>query len=406
MKNTVIFILTLASLTLLPNDSRAAKESVSSFGNQVSAADLDYYGLSPAEEAGKRKLSATLFIDTYYDSNIFIANANESGDFVTLIKPYITYETNPDKLAGQKHEFGIYYAPEFLIFADNDSENAINHSAQAAYRYNGKNSFLRATHRFRQASGANLDIGSRSNLLQQVTNINGGVDFLEDYTLLYGGRQNLRYFDFQNDRHDWNLNSFLLRNMTKQLKLGIGGKGGWVDVANSPNQTYEQILGRLIYNIRKDLTFDLQAGAEFRQFEGPFSIGDESEFVYNARLNWEIFEGTGLSVSSYRSINASSGLNAANYLVSGFRGQIAHSISDDWGVRLGGGYENAEYYSTVTTAATTLRFDYFYLRPSVNWSPTDYLLFELYYKYAENDASVVPRDFERHQVGLQTTIEF
>lgn len=406
MQRLAILVLTLGGLMVLPASIHAAKDTVPSFGNQVSTADLDYYGLTPAEEANKRKLGATLFIDTFYDSNIFIASTGERGDFVTLIKPYITFETNPDQSTGQKHEFGIYYAPEFLIFADNDSENAINHSAQAAYRYKGKNSFFRATHRFRQSSGANLDIGSRANLLQQVTNLSGGVDLNQDYTLLYGGRQNLRYYDFQNDRHDWNLHSYLLRDMNRQLKLGVGGKGGWVDVANSPNQTYAQVLGRLIYNFRKNVSLDLQAGAEFRQFEGPFSIGDNSEFVYNARLNWEIVEGTGLSLSSYRTVNASSGLNAANYVVTGFRGQIAHSISDEWGVRLAGGYENAEYYSTVTTASTGLRFDYFYLRPALDWRPTDYLLFELYYKYAENDASLALRDFDRHQVGLQTTIEF
>lgn len=398
----------LVGVVILAGRTHAAPEStVDSFGDSVSASDLEYFGLTPAEEESKGKLSGSLFIDTRYDSNIFISNTGERGDFVTLIKPYITYETNPDNLSSRPHSFGIYYSPEFLLFASTDSENAINHSAQAAYRYQGKKSFLRLTHRFRQSSGAQLDIGSRSNLLRHVTKLDAGVEFLEDYSLLYGATQNLRYFDNQNDRHDWNLYAFLMKEVTDDLQLGVGGRGGWVDTALSPNQTYQQALGRAIYQLRKSLTLDLQAGVDFRQFdEGFFSINDRSEFVYNARLGWQILDTTLLSLSSYRSVVSSSGLNAANYTLTGVRADLTQEISDTVALKLGGGYENADYYSTITNRSTNLEFDYFFLRPALSWSPTEKLLFELYYRFGQNDSSVALRDFDRHQVGLQTTIQF
>jgi len=351
-------------------------------------------------------LGATLFIDTYYDSNIFIASDGERGDFVTLIKPYITYESNPGNLSNQTHEFGVYYSPEFQLFASTDSENAINQSAQAVYRYTGDHSFFNISHRFRESEGANIDIGNRASLLRQVTLINGGLEFADDYQWLYGGKQNLRYYDRQNDRHDWQLYSFLMKEVARNLQLGVGARGGWVDTALSSNQTYQNILGRLIWTVTNKLRFDFEAGVDMRQFDGLFAIGDYSTFTYRAQFIWDIFDDTNLALSTYRRTISSSGINSANYDNTGVRAELTQRICDQVSAQMGAGYENADYYSTVTNNQVGLKFNYFFLRPALLWSPSENIFFEFYYRYSNNNADIAIRDFDRHQTGIQTTIEF
>jgi hypothetical protein len=372
--------------------------------DDISPEDLDYYGLNQAPDED-RFFRAYFTFDSFFDSNIFLSNTNEQSDWVNQLRPGIELFTNQSPLNAE-HYFEFGYSPEFILFLDNDEENTINHFANALYRYNARKGFLEASHDFALVEAADRDVGNRTAINRHHSKILGEYTITDKLGFMGDAAQVLRYYDNQNDRHSWHVGGFLMYQIFPKTKVGVGTKIGWLDIQNSPNQTYQQALGRIIWEPSSKVTLDARFGADFRDFHQGNARGDRTSPAGSLEAIWRPFAKTAMSLMGYYNVEGSSAINNSNFDVVGFQAKIRQNVSDKVAVLLLGGYENADYYSTLQGFTSNREDDYFFIRGSVLWQPCDWVSVEPFYRYSNNDSSLTFNAFDRHQAGIQATFEY
>jgi len=372
--------------------------------DNIAPDDMDYYGLEQAPEEN-RFVRATFSWDSFFDSNIFLDNTNEQGDWVNSLRPGIEFFTNQSPLDAE-HYFQAGYDAEFLLFMENDSENSINHRANALYRYNASKGFIQASHDFAKVEGADRDIGNRTEVLSQNTIIRGEYELTRKIRFYGDANQRLRYYDNQNDRHNWHLGGFLMYQVLPKTKIGLGTKVGWVDIQNSPNQTYQQALGRIIWEPTGKLTVDARFGADFREFHQLNARGSRVSPAGSLELRWDPLAKTMASLTAYYNVEGSSFINNSNFDAVGIQAKIRQNFSEKVSAILQGGYENADYYATTNNFTSNREDDYGFVRGSIIWEPYEWLSVEPFYRFSTNDSSIATSSFDRHQTGVQATLTY
>jgi hypothetical protein len=75
-------------------------------------------------------------------------------------------------------------------------------------------------------------------------------------------------------------------------------------------------------------------------------------------------------------------------------------------VAVAGGYENSDYFSTVSAVSSNRQDDYYFVQPSIDFSITRFWTFGAYYLHRQNDSSSVSFSFDDNQVGLRSGLVF
>ncbi len=367
---------------------------------EVSASDLEFYGLSQDE---RYPIEASVRVRSYYDSNVFLRNNNKIDDFMWEVQPSIAYENtrNPGDAANY---FTIGYDPTFIFFSTLSGQDSINHSGFAKYVYTSDKGNVTFSHRSAQADGANADIGQRVNRLTHTSIISGEYQATGKILLQASGKQSLGYYETLRDLHQWSVDGFALYEVLPKVKLGLGTEIGWVDIAGSPNQTYQQGLVKLVYDPSSKLQVVAKGGADFRQYQNPLGADDRVTPAMSLGFNWTPFDSTTVSVNGYRNISASNSVAASNYVATGFRASVKQRLIQKIHYTLGGGYENSDYRSTLRGGTNNRDDDYYFITNSLDYDFYKHGSVKLFHKYEDNSSSASP--FDRQELGIEVTLKY
>src|SRR5437667_3447319 len=99
-----------------------------------------------------------------------------------------------------------------------------------------------------------------------------------------------------------------------------------------------------------------------------------------------------------------------------FAGQDFSGTTIDVGVRqrflqrfylaVSGGYQNSDYFSTVSGVTANRTDNYYFVEPALDFSITRFWIVGGYYLHRKNDSSSQTFSFYVNQVGLRTTLVF
>jgi hypothetical protein len=70
------------------------------------------------------------------------------------------------------------------------------------------------------------------------------------------------------------------------------------------------------------------------------------------------------------------------------------------------GYENTEYFSTISELSSNRSDDYYFLQASFDFNLTSFWTAGIYYFYRKNDSSISAFGFYDNQYGLRTSLAF
>lgn len=368
---------------------------------EVSASDLEFYGLN-TERSFPVHLGLT--VNSFYDNNIFISNTDEVDDWVWEIKPEVYYETGP--LGESDHYFMVKYDPTLTYFTNTDGEDTFDNSGWLQYQFRGDKGSIGVTHHSFQTSGAERDIGNRSTRTVHETIIAGTLELGGKTSLESFLGQRLGFYDLQNDRHQWWGDAYLLYEVLPKLKIGFGPKIGFIDAQNTVNQSYQQLLGRVIYDPSEKLSINASFGLDYRQFQDPQGIDDQWTPAASIGAVWSPFDGTQLSAALYRNNETSTSITSSNFDVTGFVLRARQRFLQRFYLKLAGGYEYADYYGTTTTTTVSRTDDYFFARTALEYEFVEWFTASVFYEYQDNDSNTEVNDYHRNQAGVSLNFRY
>jgi hypothetical protein len=201
----------------------------------------------------------------------------------------------------------------------------------------------------------------------------------------------------------WTVSAWADYWITPKIKLGLGALGGLMTISGNPGQSYEQALARAEYDMSENVEFQGFAGGERREFDGGFPV--KWNYTFSLGANVQVTPNTGLSFNAYRRDENSLIAVGQNYTVTGLSASVRQVVFAKYTLSLTGGYDHTDYYTTEAVAGTRLRYDYFFVRPSLICQITNQFVLELFYQYQKND-SQAGNAFVDDQAGLQLTYHF
>src|SRR6266581_3502699 len=201
-------------------------------------------------------------------------------------------------------------------------------------------------------------------------------------------------------------NLFVNYRYSEKIVIGVGSTGG-VDFVDNPNpdQTFEQANVRASYQATGKIAFNFSGGVEFRQFEN----NSRSEYispVFELSATYQPFDGTSVTLAGSRRTFNSGVLAGQDFAGTTITASLRQRLLQRFYVGVSGGYQNSDYFSTVSGVAANRQDNYYFIEPTLDFSITRFWTVGGYYLHRRNDSSFQSFSFDDNQVGIRTGLTF
>lgn len=361
-------------------------------------------GIEVFEEGEKRSLvRLSLKLEAYYDDNVFISDSNEEEDFVWKLVPGIYYESASARDLA-RHYLAAGYDPEAIVFMDLEGIDAFNNRGFVRYRFNGNRTGARLYHRSEEFTETSRDVGNLTEGDRHVTLISGEMELSGASAVEAALGHRIRNYDSarQADSREWWLTALLRSEISSKVQAGAGPRFGWFDIDGAPNQTYQKALVQILFKPSAKLGFEIEAGADFRQFEQPQGAGDEVTPEFALEATWKPRDATTISATSFRNIVGS--VSGQNFVATGAEINLRQRFLRRIHYNLSVGLEHAQYESTRREAPAFRVDDFAFVRNAIEYEKGEQVTLSLFHRFETNDSNA-RASFDQNQFGLLLTVE-
>jgi hypothetical protein len=345
-----------------------------------------------------------LVVGETYDDNIFISQ-NKRADLYTHITPFLDF-VRGDKTAANTNYFNVIVRPTIFLYDRFSGENRTDWYADALYQHNWTRLSLSIEQQFEELTDPSIDVGAFFKRDIYTTTARGSYDYNDKLSL--GGSETMRfsYFDQTaiSKTEEWITDLYARYQLAPKLSLGFGPRIGLVDITGAPDQSYEDLLARLTYDVSDKVTLTGEAGGEARQFHGS---GNRVFPIFDFSVNYTPFDGTTLTLSGYRNDVISYSEVGDDYLSTTVQLNARQRFLRNFYFLLSGGYSMADYQGIEgTTGGGNRRDNYYFINAGVEWDPREWLNVSARAQYSEDDSNFVQNSFDDSQVNIQAAVQF
>ena len=344
-----------------------------------------------------------LTVTGYYDDNIYVRPdaAGKISDFIWSLAPLIAW--NSAAQTGAVNSVQVAYAPTLIFYQEHSHNDTVNEAADVVYGFEGDKVELVVTEQFSQNQENNADFNTLGTETLSATHAELNYQVTGKTNLEVSARQTYTSDDPGLRSIEWTLSSYLDYQLSPKTTFGLGGVVGAVDL-EGPNQTYEQVNGRVGYNPDAKLSISATAGGELRQTQGHSSSDATPDFSLGAA--YEPFDGTNLGLSAYRRYEYSGRFYGDDYLATGVSASVSHRFLQRYSFAVSGAFEDAKYRDNFANAFASEGYDYFSIRPEVTYTPRIGWELRLFYQYRQSLAEGGVAGFDDNQAGLSASYTY
>ena len=375
-------------------------------------------GEGPASGEPRRFHYGLMFtVRGVWDDNIFLSHTDKVCDYYFALEPQLTLGIG-DMEGRSTSYLRLDYMPSALLYVDHSDEDAFNQLIHLEAGYNtarlklslfqdvallqsaNLNSFIDTT-----GLWANTDASAPTRM--NIFNTRGRAQYdLTGKLYLVGDFESYSYF-YPNNLSNYTVSGglYLFYKWLPKVSIGGGGTFGYNLVDDpTPNQTFEQVNGRINYEVTAKLGLYASAGVEFRQYDG--SRDGNSTPIFELGLTYYPFDGTTVTLAAGRRVYNSGfepGQDFTNtYVIGRFQQRVFHRVY----LGLAAGYENSDYFAAAGNINATRNDDYWFVEPSLDVLITRWLSAGVYYLHREDNSNVDFFSFDDNQVGVRATVRF
>jgi hypothetical protein len=408
-----------------PVESYAIPPAPSEGGKQIYGAGAAISSVPKRFQWGVR-----LTIRGVYDDNILLSHFDRISDWYVAIEPAITIGYG--EIVGRNGNYiRLDYAPSIFLYVDHSDDDVIQHLIRLEGQYSLGRLTLGLSQDVQILHGSHLDtstldasaiaiagsinagVNGRTSVDLYRTNLGASYD-LSDKTFLSG--QFVYWLD------DFNTlissegvygNMFFNYRYSPKLAFGIGAGGGynWVDIG--PDETFEQGLLRVQYQLTGKISLNASAGVEVRQFDDNDggSRSDRVSGVYEIGAVYQPFDGTVITLRGSSRVLNSAIVADSDYLATNVLLGVRQRLLQRVYLGFTAGYEHADYFPTVNgvSGAASGNDNYYLIEPAVDVMVTRWFTVGAYYLYRTNDSSRPPDNrfsYYENQVGFRASFTY
>jgi hypothetical protein len=355
-----------------------------------------------------------------YDDNINISHFDSISDYYFAIEPTFTVGLG-DIFERAETFLRLDYTPSVFLFLDHSENDAVQHLIHLEGHHRFRRLDLSLVQEIQILDGAdlgatvdggitgafaNIDVSARTRVNVYTTQLKTNYE-LTGKTSLSGGL-NSAITDYPDliSSEVISGNLFINYAYSDKLTVGLGGTGGYdfVDDPN-PDQSFEQANVRLSYQATGKVSLNASGGVEFRQFENS-SRGTYISPVFEINGTYQPFVATSFSLALSRHTLNSAVLAGQDFASTTVYVTARQRAFQRIYLSLNVGYQNSDYFSTVSGISANRSDDYYVVMPGLDVMVTRYWSVGAYYLHRQDDSSIEFFSFDNNQVGVRTVLTF
>jgi hypothetical protein len=369
------------------------------------------------------KLVTILASSATYDDNIFIQPTDKKKDFYVDIDPtlavgagnfrdavasfadipHFLVRTGEEDLPWKNFAY-VSYTPDGIIFSKYHKEDHLNNDVRLAAQQERDLWTVKGDLHFQSESEPVIDLGRRINETDYTADFNaayaltgkltGGSELYGEHSDYSGGLSST----------DGRLTGYMDYQVAPKTALGVAAAGGYLNVAQGANQPYEQALLQLKYLPTDKLSFNLQGGDEYRQYES--RLPNRSQLVFNASGSYDPTDSTELTLTARRDTVASAEYANEDILESVYQGSIRQRFVQRLYLSLTGGLVHDAYENDEPNVTVDRHDDYSFYQPSLSCDVTQHGTVQLSYEHRENNSSLAAFKFTENLYSVTASFLF
>ena len=413
----------LPILLFLAGSAYAAPAESDAIPASQPADQPDISGEGTADKEQTWKLVTLLASSATYDDNIFIQPTNKKKDFYVDINPtlaagtgnfrdavasfadipHFLVRTNEEDLPWKNFAY-ISYTPDGIIFSKYHKEDHLNHDVRLAAQKERDLWTVKGDLHFQTESEPVIDVGRRINQTDYTADFNAAYALTGKLTTgseLYG-----THTDYTGglSSTDGRVTGYLDYQVAPKTALGVAAAGGYLDVAQGANQPYEQALVQIKYLPTEKLSFNAQAGDEYRQFRS--RVPNRSQFVFDVSGTYDATDSTEFTLRANRDTIASAEYADEDIVESIYQASVRQRFLQRLYLSVAGGLAHDDYENNEPIVTVARRDYYYFYKTSVSCDVTQHGTVQLSYEHRENSSSLAAFKFTENLYGMAASFLF
>ena len=213
-----------------------------------------------------------------------------------------------------------------------------------------------------------------------------------------GADPQLNSFQTLDNSRDWSTLEWLNYQFAPRFDAGVGAGVGYVGVDTGPDQTYEQLQGRVNWRATDKISIQANAGFEEMQFQTG-GAGDLFNPVFGAAIQYQPFEQTRISLNASRTVVPSSFQDQVQENTS-VSASLNQRLLQKFYLDLGVGYNSIDYAGTAGLGGTRTD-NYYFLNARLSHPFLKRGTLAIFFQHTENSSSQPGFGYASNQVGLE-----
>lgn len=325
-----------------------------------------------------------------YGDGIRARQGEESTTAIHALSPGISFALG-------KH-WMLDYTPTLSFYSSDAFEDTVEHSVslRGAAAYRDWTFGLQQSYAF--TSSPLVETGAQTDQEMFVTALSASTRLNARTTLELGVDQSIRLPENYTEAWEWSTMDWISYQLNSKLSGAIGIGFGYVDVERGSDMMYEQLLGRIIWQVAGKVDLVVHGGVEDRQMHGS-GVSDLVNPIFGATLEYRPFDVTTLSAGMNRTVSPSyfsDQVTESTEVHANLRQRLLKKFYLD----LGGGYRFGNYVTTSEFAPVTREDDYTFFSARLSTTFLKRGTVGVFYYHSENSSNEGGYAYSSDQVGV------
>lgn len=356
--------------------------------------------LGPSKWFSASKVGFHFGVDVAWDDNIRAnTGQHQQADEITTLVGGVTVSLGDYQQ--RLNSFLVFdYALRENIFAIHTDEDALDQSGLLDAMYRKDRLAVEFTSRFQSSHDPTNDTGQRERryLFDEIfsTRYRYGDKTILSSVLSFTRTDASLGTDHQQYAWEGDVDY----QVFNKVKLGVGVQIGRLEAEGGLQETFEDPLLRLEYLLTDKIAVLAQVGVDFR--ERGARAGDEATPVFALQTRWTPYDGTTLSLSGFRRVDASEAFEGEDLINTSVQFDVRQRFYRHFYFVANLGYTHADYGNVTRVNGLARTDNYFVLRGGVTYEAAKYLDVGFYYQHREDDSTQAIYSYASNRIYLQS----
>lgn len=340
----------------------------------------------------------------------------------------VTYGTGIQSTPGQQHNTFIHqlspgmlfaigthwaldYTPTLSFYSDPHFQDNVSHHAALTWGVAYENWTLGFAQSYSHSSSPLVETGAQTDTEGYGTTLTASYRFNNKISVDLSANQDFQFVNQStnltqavSDSREWSTMNWLNYEFWPRLNGAIGAGGGYVNVQNSPNQTYEQLQARVDWHATDKVSFQIHGGGEDRQFQNSGTANLVNP-IFGAAIQYQPFEQTKISIDAERAVNVSYFQDQVTENTS-INANLDQRVFGRYYVDLSASYGNTKYVASATGISVARSDDSYSFGARFTGHFLSRGSYSVGYDYSNNSSSQSGFSFSSDQVTFELAYSY